>query len=60
MQNIFIVHLEKKDTTCLFDLVGVYSSKELADLAGSTAVEMYSNSYYTVTIRALDDIIDNT
>ena len=60
MQNVYVVHLEKKESACLFDLVGVYSSKELADQAGAAAVEMYSNSYHTVTIKALDDIIDNT
>jgi len=60
MQNIYVVHLSKKDTACLFDFVGVYSSKELADQVGTAAVEMYSNSYHTVTIKALDDIINNT
>lgn len=60
MQNIFVVHLSSYKTGEAFKLVGVYSSKELADKAGEEACEMYSDSHHTVTIRALDDIIDNT
>jgi hypothetical protein len=58
MQNIFIVHLINRDTNTAYKLVGVYSSKERADSAGKEACELYTNSQYTVTIKALDDIID--
>ena len=61
MQNIYIVHLIKRDLpSSFYNLVGVYSSKELADAAGLDACEMYGriNSQHTVTIKALDDIID--
>lgn len=58
MQNIYIVHLIKRDTDTFYNFVGVYSSKERADAAGEAAQEMQPNSNYTVTIKALDDIID--
>jgi|TARA_R110001606_G_scaffold90835_2_gene203018 hypothetical protein len=43
-------------------LVGVYSTKELADEAGREAVEMWAptTGSFTVTLKALDDIIDGT
>lgn len=41
-----------------YKLVGVYSSKEKADAAGKEAIELLENGHYTVTIKALDDIID--
>jgi len=59
MQNIYIVHLIKRDVpSSFYNLVGVYSSKELADAAGLEACELRPNSQHTVTIKALDDIID--
>ena len=58
MQNIYIVHLSNRDTGTSYNLVGVYSNKELADAAGFEACEMRPNSQHTVTIKALDDIID--
>lgn len=58
MQNIYIVHRINRETNTAYNLVGVYSSKERADAAGEEALEMYPNSSYTVTIKALDDIID--
>ena len=58
MQNIYIVHLVHWDEKTFHNLVGVYSSKELADAAGLVACEMRPNSQHIVTIKALDDIID--
>lgn len=58
MQNIYTVHLIKQDTNTAYNLVGVYSNKERADAAGEAACEIRPNSNYTVTIKALDDIID--
>jgi hypothetical protein len=58
MQNIYIVHLIKRDSDTFYNFVGVYSNKERADAAGEAACEMQPNSNYTVTIKALDDIID--
>ena len=59
MQNIYIVHLIKRDVpSSFYNLVGVYSSRELADAAGLEACELRPNSQHTVTIKALDDIID--
>lgn len=58
MQNIYIVHLINRDNNTAYNLVGVYSSKEKADLAGLEACELRPNSQHTVTIKALDDIID--
>ena len=58
MQNIYIVQMTKLLTNEPYKLVGVYSSKEKADAAGKEAVEFLENSHYTVTIKALDDIID--
>ena len=58
MQNIFIVHLVKYDNNTFYNLVGVYSSKEKADAAGKEACELRPQSGYTVTIKALDDIIN--
>lgn len=58
MQNIYIVHLIKRDEGTAYNLVGVYSTKELADAAGLEACEMRPNTNHTVTIKALDDIID--
>lgn len=59
MQHIYIVHLIKRDEpSSFYNLVGVYSSKELADAAGLEACEIRPNSQHTVTIKALDDIID--
>jgi len=59
MQNLYIVHLIKRDVpSSFYNLVGVYSSKELADAAGLEACELRPNSQHTVTIKALDDIID--
>ena len=58
MQNIYIVHLIKRDENTAYNLVGVYSSKDRADAAGEEACELCQNSQHTVTIKALDDIID--
>ena len=58
MQNIYIVHLINRDTNTAYNLVGVYSNKERADAAGIEACELRPNSQHTVTIKALDDIID--
>jgi len=58
MQNIYIVHLSHRDESTHYNLVGVYSSKERADAAGLEACELRPNSQHTVTIKALDDIID--
>lgn len=58
MQNIYIVHLVRRDNNTAYNLVGVYSSKENADAAGLEACELRPNSQHTVTIKALDDIID--
>jgi hypothetical protein len=58
MQNIYIVHLIHRDTNVAYNLVGVYSSKERADAAGLEACELRPSSQHTVTIKALDDIID--
>lgn len=57
MQNIYIVHLINRNNYA-HKLVGVYSSKERADTAGLEACELQPNSQHTVTIKALDDIID--
>tara|TARA_B100000780_G_scaffold154033_1_gene107701 strand:- start:202 stop:402 length:201 start_codon:yes stop_codon:yes gene_type:complete len=40
-------------------LVGVYTSKELADAAGKASLEMFAEDsmHWTVTIKALDDKI---
>ena len=57
-QNIYIVQMTKLLTNEPYKLVGVYSSKEKADAAGKEAVEFLEKSHYTVTIKALDDIID--
>lgn len=58
MQNIYIVHLVDSINNTFYHLVGVYSSKEKADAAGKEACELRLNSHHTVTIKALDDIID--
>ena len=58
-QPIYIVHLiHRNEPSSFYNLVGVYSSKELADAAGLEACELRPNSQHTVTIKALDDIID--
>ena len=58
MQNIYIVHLSHRDSNAFYNLVGVYSNKELADAAGLEACELRPNSQHIVTIKALDDKID--
>lgn len=65
--NIYAVHTYNKERiasdTFQQEFRGVYSSKELADKAGKeycdTQCETWgANLHYTVTIKALDDIIN--
>lgn len=59
--NIFVVQIINMDSNWPYKLVGVYSSKELADAAGLEACEMWEEDgrmNHTVTILALDDIIN--
>ena len=59
--NIFVVQIINMDSNWPYKLVGVYSSKELADAAGIRACEMWEEDgrmTHTVTILALDDLIN--
>lgn len=59
MTNIYITTLYKYNSE-YSNIVGVYSSKELADAAGREALEMWQPDIgsFTVIIKALDDIIN--
>lgn len=59
--NIYVVHTYNKITENNFHTYrGVYSSKERADAAGQDYCETRGPDtlHYTVTISALDDIIN--
>lgn len=57
--NMYIVHTYNKDQPTQNRFQGVYSNKELADTAGKDYCETWGdNLHYTVTISALDDIIN--
>jgi len=58
--NIYIVHTYNKNTVGRDKFLGVYSSKELADTAAKEYCETWGEDtlHYTVTISALDDIIN--
>ena len=61
--NIYVVHTYSKlhENIC-HKYFGVYSTKELADEAGKEYCETWGPDtlHYTVTISALDDIINGT
>ena len=53
--NVFIVHIIDLDTDKPYEYIGVFSSKEKADLAGKNACEMYDGKmHYTVTLDIVD------
>jgi hypothetical protein len=59
--NIYVVHTyNKNNNSSVNKFLGVYSSKELADVAGKEQCEIWGdgNLHYTVTLSALDDIIN--
>ena len=56
--NLYIVQMTRLLSEDPYKLVGAYSSKEKADEAGNAAIEMLENGHFTVTIMALDDIIN--
>ena len=53
--NVFIVHMIDLDTDNPYEYIGVFSSKEKADLAGKNACEMYDGKmHYIVTLDIVD------
>jgi hypothetical protein len=57
--NIFVVHTYNKEHPVQNRFQGVYSSKELANAEGKDYCETWGDDlHYTVTISALDDIIN--
>ena len=58
--NIFIVQLIPIQSETPHKLVGVYSTRELADAASERALEFYDTDRMqsTITILALDDLIN--
>ena len=58
--NIYVVQMRNLNTDRPYELVGVYSTKKLADTAGKEACEMYEGKmHYTIHILPLDDEIIN-
>jgi len=58
--NIFVVQLIPVQSETPHKLVGVYSTRELADAASERALELYDTDRMqsTITILALDDLIN--
>jgi len=58
--NIFVVQLIPIQSETPHKLVGVYSTRELADAASERALEFYDTDRMqsTITILALDDLIN--
>jgi hypothetical protein len=58
--NIFIVQITNMQDDRFYKLLGVYTSKELADAAGLEACEMWDEGrmHHTVTMLPLDDMIN--
>lgn len=56
MTNFFIVHTRNLETSEPYQYVGIYSTKEKADLAGQEACAFFDEGkmHYTVTLDVLD------